>query len=469
MIRCAQHAASGGSVPKHCIMILLDGLGDRAYARFGHRTPLDAAPTPHLDHLAALGANGLYHAATFGLALPSENAHFSLFGYDLGDFPGRGALEALGADIPLTPGDVAVLAHLCHVVNDNGALRCAKDVLCATPDEARELAAAVASFESDGVRVRFHTTKGLFGVLVLHGGTPPGEALGNVPLYGAVAPHVTDSNPMTDNRLLSDIVPLSTHRLDPASQRTACTLRRYLRWAFAQLAEHPANVARAARGEAPATGLVTQRAGQLRSAAPFAQRYGMGGMSIASGVLFRGLARYLGMDARTVADSDDPGRDLAERIALARAALPEYGFIHVHTKAPDQAAHTKSPEAKRDVIARLDAALGEAVAPLLDDPEVLLVVTSDHSTPSSGRLVHSGEPVPILFVGQGVRRDGVDRFAEVAAVGGALGCLRGRECMDMILNHLDRSRLQGIRDTPQERDFWPGDYAPLRLADPEDA
>ncbi|MGE4298836.1 MAG: alkaline phosphatase family protein [Desulfovibrionaceae bacterium] len=446
-------------MPQQCIMILLDGLGDRAYARFGHRTPLDAAATPHLDHLAALGANGLYHAASFGLALPSENAHFSLFGYDLDDFPGRGALEALGADVPLEPGDVAVLAHLCHVVDDNGALRCAKDVLRATPDEARQLAEAVAAFETDGVAVRFHTTKGLFGVLVLRG-----DALG-----GGIAPHVTDSNPMTDGRLLSDIVPRADHAHDPACRRTARVLRRYLRWAFARLADHPVNAARAAQGAPPATGLVTQRAGQLRAATPFAARYGMGGLSIASGVLFRGLARYLGMDSLAVADSDDPGRDLAERIALAHARLPDYGFIHVHTKAPDQAAHTKSPEAKRDVIARLDAALGKAVPPLLDDPDVLLVVTSDHSTPSGGRLVHSGEPVPLLFVGRGVRRDGVTRFGEVAAAGGALGCLRGRECMDMILNHLDRSRLQGIHDTPQVRDYWPGDYAPLRLADPEDA
>ena len=61
---------------KKCILILLDGLGDRAYEELNYLTPLQAAKTPTLDRLAAGGANGLYHAAMLGQALPSENAHF---------------------------------------------------------------------------------------------------------------------------------------------------------------------------------------------------------------------------------------------------------------------------------------------------------------------------------------------------------------------------------------------------------
>ena len=41
---------------------------------------------------------GLFHATELGQALPSETAHFALFGYSLHEFPGRGPLEALGAE-----------------------------------------------------------------------------------------------------------------------------------------------------------------------------------------------------------------------------------------------------------------------------------------------------------------------------------------------------------------------------------
>jgi 2,3-bisphosphoglycerate-independent phosphoglycerate mutase len=101
---------------KKCIMILLDGLGDRSYLEFDHQTPLQSAKTPVLDRLAAQGANGLYHAGLLGQALPSENAHFAMFGYDMQDFPGRGALEALGAGLPIENDQVALLAHFVSVI-----------------------------------------------------------------------------------------------------------------------------------------------------------------------------------------------------------------------------------------------------------------------------------------------------------------------------------------------------------------
>ena len=81
-------------MPRTCVLLLLDGLGDRACAALDGQTPLQAAHTPWLDTLARRGANGLFHASSLGEPLPSENAHFAIFGYDMSGFPGRGALEA---------------------------------------------------------------------------------------------------------------------------------------------------------------------------------------------------------------------------------------------------------------------------------------------------------------------------------------------------------------------------------------
>ena len=117
------------------------------------------------------------------------------------------------------------------------------------------------------------------------------------------------------------------------------------------------------------------------------------------------------------------------------------------------------------MIESLDAGLADSIQPLLDNEDVILVVTADHSTPSNGPLIHSGEPVPLLFHGPGVRRDKVDRFDEISVAGGALGTMRGDELMHMILNYTDRARLAGIHDTPEPREYWPGDYASFTVRD----
>jgi len=430
---------------KKCVLIILDGLGDRSYPAFDYQTPLQAAHTPALDRMAALGANGLYHAAQLGMALPSENAHFALFGYDQADFPGRGALEALGTGVPLSERDVAFLVHFSSVEIVEGRLFLKRDTPPATAEEIRELLPLITHFswEDEDIDITFHHIKGLFGVLVMK---------------GTVSPFVTDTNPMRDRVPIMELMPWKTHAGDTAAVRTAKALKSYLIRSHEILNTHPINRTRMEANLPPLNGLVTQRAGRLKKISSFPERFGMKGLSIASGVVFEGLSAYLGMDFMRVSDSDDPENDLAERLSMAKAALANHDFIHVHTKAPDEAAHTKNPPAKKQVIEALDRALSREIDGLLNDPDVLTVVTSDHSTPSSGPLVHSGEAVPLVMCGEGLRRDAVVRFDEVSAAGGVLGVVRNTELMSLILNHLDRIKLMGIMDTDVDQAFWPGNY-----------
>ncbi len=79
----------------------------------------------------------------------------------------------------------------------------------------------------------------------------------------------------------------------------------------------------------------------------------------------------------------------------------------------------------------------------------------DHSSAASGGLIHSGEPVPVMFIGDGIRRDNVTQFDEVNVAGGALGFLRGDEILHMILNHLDRHVWQVPTTLPCRRNSGP--------------
>lgn len=430
-----------------CILILLDGLGDRSYPVLGDQTPLQAARTPNLDALAARGMNGLYHGDHWGIAFPSEQAHFALFGYTQSEFPGRGVLEAIGAGIEVPPEDVALLAHLISVSERDGTLVLEKDRPPAGPEEIAELARAVEKFEESGVRIRYLPTRHLDGILLLS---------------GPVSTSITDSDPIREGKPLIEVSPLHSAATDPAAVTTARVLKNYLLWCFRTLASHPLNQERIENNRFPINAVATQRPGRYRTVDSFPARWGLKALSITSSLVYWGLGAFLGIDVHKVPDNPDGERDLEDRLRVAMDFRDRYDFIHVHTKSPATAAHTKDPLKKVKAIEEIDRSLGGIMNILLQDPELLIVITSDHSTPCHGPLIHSGETVPIMMIGPGVRRDPVQRFDEINCAGGALGTIRGVEFMYLVLNFLDRAKLVGLMDTPYDQPYWPGPYLPFR-------
>lgn len=412
------------------VLILLDGLGDRSYRRFGDKTPLQAAVTPHLDRLAAVGSNGLFHAGRPGQCLPSETAHYLLFGYPLETFPGRGLLEAVGEGISFQDGDVAALAHLSHVRWEaHGPVLVDKRPTMPDEDLAR-LFDAIRAGRYGGCDFRLHPTGGHDALLTVH---------------GEVSPHVSDSDPMAPGWPMAQICPLEMNPEPRRAERTAKALNAYLTDCYTTLEDHAVNRARHAEGLAVANFLATQRCGRRVALPPFEDKWGMNGRLIASGAVYKGLAHELGLTFTQVEDSAAPGKDLAQRIDLALEDVT-HGFIHVHTKVPDEAAHTGDPDRKRRAIGILDTGLEGLVDAVESRREDLLVaVTADHSTPSRSTLIHSGEPVPVMLTGGNVRRDAVSSYDEISAAGGSLGFLRGDELMLMLLNYSDRAALLGHR------------------------
>jgi len=435
-------------VPAKFVLIILDGLGDRSFRRLGNMTPLQAAHTPFLDRISAMGANGLFHASLHGQALPSENAHFSMLGYDQRDFPGRGALEALGAGIDPGKHGVAVLAHFVNVLEEEGRLRLVMDKVAAEPEDAGRAFREIAWYERGKISIELVPTKGLFGIVLLKGN---------------VSPYITDSNPILDGRLLTKIRPWADYSHHGPSIDAAESLNKYLSCSHKKLEKAGFNRERAQKGLPALNALVTQRAGRLKDVVPFSRKFGLRGASISSGAVYSGLCRYLGLDTPEAPETRDPGLEISKRIEKAADLIDRYDFLHIHSKAPDEAAHRKDPVLKRDVIQKLDRGLARSLPGLLQRKDLILAVTSDHSTPSKGKMVHCGEPVPLTICGPGVRVDPVERFDEVSASRGALGFVRGGEFMYMVLNYLDRGKLAGLMDTPHDQPYWPGCSEPFEL------
>ncbi|MCF8130624.1 MAG: phosphoglycerate mutase [Deltaproteobacteria bacterium] len=442
-----------GNHPK-IMVILLDGLGDRSYPILNHKTPLQAANTPNLDRLATMGGSGLFHGAAIGQCLPSEMAHYLLFGYDAKHFPGRGLLEAVGFGVPFDDEDVLSLAHLSSVEiqRNTPVLALPRKEVPWNKDELNSLYGALESFETKGIRFDLHRTGHNDAILVMSGNA---------------SPHVSDSDPITAGYAMARIIPMAGNPEPEQAKKTAAALNCYLVHCHRVLTTHPVNCRRNDAGLAMANFLATQRCGRRVLQVPFPQRWGLKGMLIASGAVYQGLAHELGLDFVKVTDGSDPGKDLRERITLALNDHT-HDFFHVHTKTPDQAAHKGDPVLKRDVITSLDQGLDQLVAALETRDDLLVAVTADHSTPSDSSLIHSGEPVPVMLTGANVRRDQVTAFDEIQCAQGCVGPLRGDELLRLLLNYADRAILTGHRLGPKEEAFFPRRYEPFSLSNPAD-
>ena len=95
-----------------------------------------------------------------------------------------------------------------------------------------------------------------------------------------------------------------------------------------------------------------------------------------------------------------------------------------------------------------DRGARRGAAPTSPTDRAIVCVTGDHCTPASPEVIHSGDPVPFVLAGPGVRADAVRAFGELDCAAGILGHLRGPDMMPVLLNAADRPLFLGSRPTP---------------------
>ncbi len=433
---------------RQILLAVLDGIADRPFPELGGRTPLEAAPTPNLDRIARTGVNGIVYPIGPGLAPPSEVPHFHFFGYADFPFPGRAVLEALGRGVAVPMDTAAAHASLRHVTPSSESFSITPWWPRDEDQESEVLVREVSHFEAEGITLKLRFLGQGDSMLLLEGGSE----------------WVTDSDPFFFTGLPAIRVEPLEGAPDPdAAGRTARALNAYLLWAHRVLDRHPVNAGRRARGARPMNMLLAKWMGRRRPLPSFERRAGLAGTIIASTPVYAGFAALLGMRYVPIGENrGDPEKEVRAKVAAACTALRAGdGFVHLHTKAADEAAHTHEPTAKRDAIAAIDRGLAE----LWREPELwadtVLAVTADHATPSLGPLLHSGDSVPLAVAAPTVRPDGVTAFGERDAVTGGLGQLRARDVLPLLLNAADRARFLGGRPTPDEGLGLPM-VAPLR-------
>lgn len=435
------------------LLLILDGLGDRPWDILGGVTPLEAAHTPNLDALASKGATGTLHPLGPGRAPGTDLSHFVLFGYPRASYPGRVVFEAAGSGLALSPEDVALRALFSKVRREaDGTLTLVEHFAPVEDSLCRELAASLGPVEHAGLTVRLECTGDRQGVVIVSGGA---------------SEDITDCDPFFSGRPVAAVRALDSARDPEAAARTAEAITAFLGRAWKTFRANEATTG----GDTSDSGATDTESlfpllkwtGRARDLPTFTGRTGMRGAVIAWGNLFRGISATLDMQFRPVPPMSDPRSDLEARLAEASRAFADGAeFVHVHTKAPDEAGHEKDPELKRDVIAAIDRGL-ELLA---DEPipaDTVVCVTGDHGTPAGTGLIHSGDPVPLLLAAEGVRPDDVRTFTEIACSAGSLGHLQGEDVMPVLLNARGTTRYLGARLDSRTGLHWPEDYARFRV------
>jgi len=388
------------------VLVLLDGLGDRAHDVLGGRTAGEAATTPNLDALATRGSCGLLYAVGPGRAPSSEVAHWAMLGYRPDEFPGRAVFEALGRGQEVSDEHVFAYAALRPAERrEDGWWLTGRPDPERDAEEAAELVARCDGIEIDGLS--FSLAQVWRGEAVLR-------------IAGGADERVTDTD-----AFFRDRHPVLRPRpLVAEAERTARACEEWSREVMGRLEGERFNV------------ITLKWFGRARPVPSFRARHGLSGSFAAESAFLRGLGRSLGL--RPVDAKLDLGL-VEERLDAGDS------FVYVHDKRVDEAGHTKDPLEKQRAIETLDAQLSA-----LPTDRAIVCVTGDHATPASPAVIHSGDPVPLLVAGPGVRADAVTSFGELDCAAGILGQLRGLDLMPVLLNAADRPLFLGSRPTPVE-------------------
>jgi len=416
------------------VLVVLDGLGDRPVPELGDRTPSEAAHTPVLDRLTRRGGSGWHLPFGWGRAPASELAHWAMFGFSDVPFPGRAVLEGVGAGLEVPFGVATTFAALRTSEIVGGQVRITGRAGRADHADAEALLAELGP---------------VLGVPLLALG--PGEAL--LQFLGHPRGEVTDSDPFFE-----DFHPwLRVRATDPAAHGLAEELNAVLLRAREHLIGSAVNRAR----RAPLDVLTTKWSGAREPIPDFVEQTGVAGAAVTSTRLYRGLAGVLGMAQTYLPPVDDLAADIAARVASAEQLIADGArFVHVHTKATDEAGHTKQPRAKLHVLESLDPGLA-GLEQLAD--RAIIAITGDHATPSVDSVLHTADPTPLLLVGPTVRPDTVVEFGEVHARNGWYGVVRARELLPLLFGHANRPVFLGHRATPRQTLALPDHPEPMPL------
>lgn len=409
---------------KKILVIVMDGMGDRACPDLRGLSPLQYVRTPNLDWFVEHGRAGICDPIAPGIRPGSDTAHLAILGYDPTKvYSGRGPFEAIGAGMDIQPGDVALRCNFATVNSDMEILdRRAGRI---REPETGQLAECLDGIEIDGVECLVRASTEHRAVLLLRG--------------DGLSPDITDCDPGEDTHLL----PCEARDPDNyEAEFTAQVINGFMEECHERLRSSTVNRKRSAAGLPPANILVPRGAGEYPLIEPFPEKYGLSATCVAGVGLVKGIAKVCGLDIYPLPGECDGSIDsnLIAKIECAMEALKDYDFVLMNIKAGDIAGHDGDSKGKAEVVKRIDEALGLLRSMMPDD--LVVALTCDHCTPCSLQD-HSGDPVPIAFYCKGMIWDDAKEFSETGCSRGSICRIRAMDIVPICLDLANRTEKFG--------------------------
>ncbi|WP_455364240.1 alkaline phosphatase family protein [[Eubacterium] cellulosolvens] len=426
-------------IPK-LIYVLIDGMGDRPTDELGKQTPLEAATTPNMDSLAKNGKVGLMYTIRRGVAPESDVAVISLLGYDPFKYStGRGVFEALGADMLVSDGDLALRCNFATLGRGEEILdrRAGRDL---APEEAKELSEAInkkVSLEAYPVNFEFKNTIGHRGVLVIRSLKKP------------LTSRITNTDPAYSRMEMLGVAKTGAEKIikksvpmdDTEEAKTSARLvNEFVEKSHAVLEKHEVNGKRAAEGKLKADIILTRDAGHLLPKFfNIDKRYGARFVSLTDMPVERGISKAAGMHTtRLPPPSHDLKKDCRLRADKLLSILHSYDCFYIHIKGPDEPGHDGDCKLKEKLISIIDKHFIERLLLRIDQRGFIICITADHSTPCQLKA-HSDDPVPLLIYDSRVKGDNVSGFSEKECKKGSLGILEnGSELIPKLIDQMKK-------------------------------
>ena len=247
---------------------------------------------------------------------------------------------------------------------------------------------------------------------------------------------VSSNDPKKDKVKVTEVAATNPNN---AAKQTAVLVNEYLARAQKELEKHEENKKKEKQNQLPANFLLVRGAGFTPVLEPFEKKHGLKGACVAGAAMYKGLARLAGLEVLEVKGATGKAdTNLTAKADATASALVNCDFVFLHIKATDVFGHDGDFVGKKNFIERVDNVMGKLIA--LEN--TLIVVTADHSTPC-GLAGHSGDPVPILFYGPGVRRDSTRKFGERECALGGVGRINGLDVMAEAKNLAGRAVMYG--------------------------
>lgn len=394
--------------------VILDGVSDESCRVLNGKTPLEVAKTPNLDYLARKSKIDYCYTVKEGVIPQSSSAVVSLFGFDPNIAP-RGPLEAKGAGIKLTRGDLAFRCNFATVedLNDLELLdRRAGRTL--TTKESKILAKEINRKVKLPFKFEFYPTLQHRGVLVFRGGFS--DNITNVdPDYGLGVgsfrsfKKVKFSKPLDENddgKLASDLV------------------NNFVRQSHKILDKHPLNSSRAKKGLFSANFLLCRDAGNQP---PNFRKLKGKWMALGYMPLEIGIAEASKMDVFKFEYPKMKGIDVYANLYTGLKKAIKYSvkmlkkhknkqdYFYIHIKETDIPGHDNKPLDKVKMIELIDQRFFSFLRKYLEKNDGKLVLLADHTT-SCRKKAHTADPVPVLYYDFKNLKKSEKRFTEKNAL-----------------------------------------------------